>query len=92
MPKIKAIGNGFIQIEETLINLSQYKEIKKYSFGYDEDPDGKSKYGIIVTPLVPNEKSIKNGVDGSFMLTTYLENELSDFESDFDIIISVLEN
>jgi hypothetical protein len=90
MSKIKAIGNGVIQVGDTLINLAHYREVKKYTFGYDEDPDGKSAYGIVVTPIVSDEKSIKNGVDGSYFITSYLESELKEFETDFDTITAVL--
>lgn len=92
MSKIKAVGNGFIQREETLINLKGYLKIEKYNFGYDEDPEGNSAYGITFTPLITSEEDIKNGVDGSFMLTTYTFDEKEEFEKDFDLIISALKN
>lgn len=92
MSKIKAIGNGFIQLGETLINLTQYKQIKKYDFGYDEDPEGKASYGIMATPLQPSAENIANGVDGSLMIATYSDDEFNEFQTDFNTIIAVFNN
>lgn len=92
MSKIKLIGKGFIQIGEVLFNLNQYKKIEKYTFGIEEDPDGNAYYGIVVTPLIPNAESLKNGVDGSVFIATYGENEIKEFYSDFDLIIASLKD
>lgn len=92
MTKIKAVGNCFVQVGDSLINLNAYKEIKKYKFGYEEDPETNSAYGIMLIPLCPNEKSIKNGVDGSFFITTYTQEEHKEFEADFEEITSSLKD
>jgi hypothetical protein len=92
MAKIKLIGKGFIQFEDTLINLLAYKEIDKYTFGLDEDPEGNSAYGITFTPLTPTEDDVKNGVDGTFFLTEYTEEEKEEFEADFETILSALKD
>ena len=92
MSKIKAIGNGFVQIGEALINLKAYKNIAKGTFGIGEDPDGKSAFGITLTPLTPTQENIENGVDGTFFITTYTFEESDDFEADFELIITALKD
>ncbi|PWS27986.1 hypothetical protein DHW03_10515 [Pedobacter yonginense] len=92
MSKIKAIGNGFVQIGDSLINLRTFKEINKYTFGYDEDPEGHSAFGIIVSPLTPSAQSLQNGVDGSYFISTYESEMQSEFEEDFEIIIKALKD
>lgn len=88
MSKLKVIGNCFIQVEETLYNLKGFKEIEKHTFGIGENPP--SDYGIRFTPLVASKESYENGVDGSFIMTEYTEEEIEEWESDFELIISAL--
>jgi hypothetical protein len=92
MSKITSVGNCFVQVENSLINLKAYKEIEKYNFGYDEDPENHSVYGIKLTPLNPDQESIENAVDGSFFITEYTLEEKEIFESDFEVIISALKS
>lgn len=92
MGKIKYAGNGFIQKGETLINLIEYKKIEKYNFGHNEDPDGNSAFGIILTPITPSEENVRNGVDGSFFIATYTFDEENDFEEDYAVVNSALKD
>lgn len=93
MAKIKIIGSGFIQVkEETLYNLKAYKNIERYTFAYDEDPVGKSAFGIQLTPLAPSKENFENGVDGSFFIATYTYEEENEFKEDFETIIYALKN
>lgn len=89
MKKIKAAEIGFIKIGEEMINLRQFKKVKKYSFGHNESPEG-HVYGIEVTPMTPTQKDIENGVDGSYFIATYKEDEEKIFEEDYNEVQKAL--
>ena len=73
MGKINAIGNGFLQIDNTLYNLRNYLTVEKYIF-WSEEFQG-TAYGIRLTPPHADKESYENGVSGSFFLLTYSADE-----------------
>lgn len=89
MGKIKVIAGGFIQLGEALENLRQFKSIKKGTFGMDEHEDG-AVCGIEVTPLHPSKKDIENGVDGTYFIATYKQEEMHEFDEDFNALKTAL--
>ncbi|MES2827836.1 MAG: hypothetical protein V4687_06770 [Bacteroidota bacterium] len=90
MSKINVIGNGFVQVDNTLYNLRNYLTVEKYTYGYDEAQG--TAYGIRLTPPHADKVSYENGVAGSFFLSTYSENEKEQFEDDFYLLITALEH
>lgn len=92
MGKIKLIGDCFIKVEETLYNLKEYSKIERHYFGYDEDPEENSAFGINLTPIMPSEEDLKNGVDGTFFITLYTLEQENDFEEDYEKIITALKD
>lgn len=92
MVKIISRGSGFIEVNGILENLQQFRSIKQYTFGLHEDPEGQHYYGIQVTPLTPSEQDIKNGVDGTYFLTTYSKNDKEEFELDYSTIMQAMGN
>jgi hypothetical protein len=85
MGKIKIISGGFIQLGESLENLRQFKSIKKGTFGMDEH-EGGAVCGIEVTPLHPSKEDIEKGVDGRYFIATYNQEEMGEFDEDFNAI------
>ncbi|MFC1222690.1 hypothetical protein ACFE6N_02710 [Pedobacter sp. BG31] len=92
MAKIKLIGNGFIEVDGKSYNVKAYKNVERYSFGHNEDPDGKSAFGITFTPISPSEENVRNGVNGSFFIKTYTADQKENFEKDYEIIASALKD
>jgi hypothetical protein len=90
MSKIKAIGNGFVQVDNTLYNLRHYLTVEKYTFGYEEAQG--TAYGIRLTPPHTDKESYGNGVSGSFFLLTYSEDEQDQFDEDFELVIELIEH
>lgn len=86
MSKIKSIGGGFIQCGSVLYNLRNFKQIQKHVFGIDEG----QAFGICVFPINPSKDDIKNGVQGEYFITTYMQNESDAFELDFEMIVNEL--
>jgi hypothetical protein len=89
MSILNVIGNGFVQVDNTLYNLRNYLTVEKYTFGYDEAQG--SAYGIRLIPPHADKESYENGVSGSFFLLTYPEDEKEKWEEDFNIVIAALE-
>jgi hypothetical protein len=89
--RIISAGNGFIKLDDELINLSEYLSIKKENMGLNEDPDENMAHAIKFTPKVPTKENTENGVDGSWFITYKQENEI-DFIEDFDAIQYALKN
>lgn len=90
MGKIKVINGGFIQLGDRLENLRQFKSIKKGEFGMDEHEEG-AVCGIEVTPLNPSKGDIERGVDGTFFIATYKQEEINEFQEDFNAIIEAFQ-
>lgn len=84
--KVKSIGSGSAVIDGEIQNLKQYKTIKKYDFGLNEDPEGIDKYGIAFTPMQPTQDDTDRGVDGTFLLC-YTDGEQGDRDADYDVLI-----
>jgi hypothetical protein len=89
MSKIKAIGNCFIKINDSLINLKAFKSITIKTIGRG-DPDG-NVCGIEVTPLTPSLADVQNGVDGAAFLTLYKSGEEKIAEIDMDAIVLAIQ-
>lgn len=92
MAKIESVGNGFIQIDNVLYNLQQFKTITKYELGYDEDPAGKIAYAIRTTPLLRSDQEVELGTVGLTDITSYTKDEQHSWEQDFAEIIKALKS
>lgn len=89
MRRIKPAGKGFVSLDGGLINLNEYKSIRPEILGLFEDPTGNDVYAIAFTPLNPSHENIKNGVDGTWLIT-YKENEKRDFEADRKVVLEAM--
>jgi hypothetical protein len=90
MGKVKAIGNGYVQIGDGMIvNLNAFETIVKMDIGRG-DPNG-NICGIKITPITPSPQNVKDGVDGASFLTLYKEGEQKQMETDFAHIVLALQ-
>lgn len=81
MSKIKNVGSGFISLNESLLNLRAFKEIKKEYLGFEVDDD--QYFAISFTPISPKLEDLENGVEGTWLVSYSDEKERDD---DFDTI------
>ncbi|WP_194975556.1 hypothetical protein [Aquiflexum lacus] len=81
MNKIKNAGNGFVELNGSLLNLKAFKEINKEYLGFESD-DGKD-YSISFTPISPSKEDWENGVERTWHIRYSDEKER---DSDFEII------
>jgi len=86
MSKITKAGSGFVKIDGHLINLKDFKSIKKVNQGIGDD----AMIGIEVTPNKPSQEDIDNGVDGSYFISMYDENSLAEMDEDYQTITDSL--
>lgn len=81
MSKIKNVGSGFISLNESLLNLRAFKEIKKEYLSFEVDDD--QYFSISFTPINPKLEDLENGVEGTWLIRYSDEKERDD---DFDTI------
>lgn len=89
--RMYALKNGFASIDGDLVNLKEYKRIKKGIISAFESDENEDKFTIEFIPSVPSFESMENNVEGSVNYT-YLSNEEEDFNADYEALIKALDS